>query len=236
MDQKSDKGAFLNLNRYESNSANTTFKTKKPNLTISFEESIMRNFLKLASLAILSLVSISAFSAETAVDKAAVTTKEAVYTVIDKSDYKVSFKNGSAVVDQSSKNSLKGLFRSLKGELIGAEIVIGAWSDKDFPLDPNTSLTANDAALAKARAESVERAIKKLGIQTKIQIINFGEQNTLLSNLFRLGSDAPEVKDAVQSGATDSRKIAAVSQHMKDKGGASKAVVLVRRESDNNNM
>lgn len=169
---------------------------------------------------------------ETVVDKTAVGAKELVYTVVDKSEYTVSFKKGSALVDQSAKNSLKALFKSLKGELKGADVVIGAWSDRDFPLDPEVKLSADDAKLAKARASNVEKAVKSLGVKNSIQLINFGEQNSLLSKMFKLGSDAPEVKDAVQTGTTDSRKVAAVAKRMHDNGGPEKAVVLIRREAD----
>lgn len=187
---------------------------------------------------VLTLLGTSAVSAEKTVDKAAVTTKELMYSVIDKSDYAISFKRGSAVVDQSSQNSLKALLQSLKGEMTGAEVVIGSWSDKEFPLNSEVKLTNDDAKLATARAENVEKLVKKLGVNNTVQVINFGEQNTLLSQLFKFGSDAPEVKDAIQNGATDSRKVAAVAKKMQDMGGASKVVLLVRRESkkDENNM
>jgi len=171
-----------------------------------------------------------AFTQEKTIDKAATEAKKLMYQIVDKSDYTVNFKKGSSAVDQSSANSIKALLESLKDQLTGATIVVGAWSDRDFPLDQKVKLSAADGKLASSRADAVANYIKKLGVTTDVEKVNFAEQNTLFSKFFSLGSDAPEIKDAIQNGVSDSQKVAAVAKTMRDQGGAGKAVIVVRKE------
>lgn len=163
-------------------------------------------------------------------EKINIKVKEAYYTVVDKTTYTVDFKKGSSTVSKSAKNSLKALFTSLKGELAGGEIVVAGWSDKEFPLNPDTKLTSADTKLAADRIANVQKVIKDLGLETPIQTINLGEQNTLLGKLF--SSTEQQVKDLIQQGETDSRKVAAITKTLKSDGGPQKAVVLVRRLVD----
>ena len=168
--------------------------------------------------------------AQTTSDKIDVKVKEAFYTVVDKTNYTVDFKKGSSAVSKSAQNSLKALFTSLKGELAGGDIVIAGWSDKDFPLNPDTKLTDGDKKLAAARIENVQKVVKNLGLANDIQTVNLGEQNTLLGKLF--SSTEQQVKDQIQQGETDSRKVAAITKTLKSDGGPHKVVVLVRRLVD----
>lgn len=170
---------------------------------------------------------------ESTTQKIDVKVKQAYYTVVDKTEYTVDFKNGSSVVSQSARNSLKALFKSLKGELAGGEIVIAGWSDRDFPESPNTKLSDADGKLAAARVDNVKAVIQGLGLKNDIQTLNMGQQNSLLEKLFS-GSEE-QVKEVMQNGETDSRKTAAISKSLKSNGGARKVVVLVRRLIDESN-
>lgn len=169
--------------------------------------------------------------AESTTDKMAVGVKEAAYSIVDKSAYTVNFDKNSTKMSQSSVNSLKALFNSLEGELRGAQVMVGSWSDKKFPIDANVKLSEHDSKLAKERADKVADAIKKLGVTSNIQTINFGEQNNFLEKMFKAPADGPEVKEALQTGTTDSRRIAAVAKRMQDDGGPGKVVVMVLRET-----
>lgn len=195
--------------------------------------------LKITTRALIVLAGLSLSPALKAADsptgqKIDVKVKQALYTIVDKTNYTVDFKKGSSTVSQSARNSFKALFNSLKGELVGGEIVVAGWSDRDFPMNPNVKLSAADAKLAEARINNVKKVIKELGLENTIQTINLGEQNSLLEKLF--AGNEEQVKETMQNGETDSRKIAAISNKLRSDGGPQKVVVLVRRIIDENDQ
>lgn len=167
---------------------------------------------------------------ESAAQKIDVKVKQALYTIVDKTTYTVDFKKGSSTVSQSARNSFKALFKSLKGELVGGEIVVAGWSDRDFPTNPNVKLSAEDETLAAARIDSVKKVIKELGLKNTIDTVNLGKQNSLLEKLF--SGNEEQVKEVMQNGETDSRKVAAISRKLQSDGGPQKVVVMVRRMID----
>ena len=166
-------------------------------------------------------------NAEDRMKDAEVRSKEFYYWVVDKSTYTVSFDERSSKLSQTAKNSLKALFLSLSSEVHDGEIVIAAWSDKDFPMKNESSLLGPDRALATARANVVKDFVQKQRQDLAIVTMNMAEQNHVLAPLLE-GSES-QVKAAMQSGETDSRKTAAISRELKSRGGPGKVVVLVRK-------
>lgn len=167
---------------------------------------------------------------ESTTQKIDVKVKQTLYTIVDKTTYTVDFKKGSSAVSKNARNSFKALFNSLKGELADGEIVVAGWSDHDFPTNPDAKLSAEDERLASARIDNVKKVVKELGLKNNIATINLGKQNTILEKLF--SGNEEQVKDVMQNGETDSRKIAAISKKLQSDGGPRKVVVMVRRAMD----
>ena len=167
---------------------------------------------------------------ESTAQKIDVKVKQTLYTIVDKTTYTVDFKKGSSVVSQSARNSFKALFKSLKGELAGGEIVVAGWSDQAFPTNPDVKLSAADEKLATARIDNVKKVIKELGLKNTIDTVNLAKQNSILEKLF--SGNEEQVKEVMQNGETDSRKVAAISKKLQSDGGPQKVVVMVRRLID----
>jgi hypothetical protein len=143
----------------------------------------------------------------------------------------VEFAFGQSTVTDKEKGNLRSLADSVRNDLNLKEIVIAAWSDKEYPVEESLKLMPSDRRLADNRASEVRAVLLRAGISyTKISTHSMAVHPGWLAKTFHF-------KDAILKGdvaikTSDDRIVASVGKQLRDKGGPGKVVaVIVRADS-----
>ena len=134
----------------------------------------------------------------------------------------ISFEKGNSVLTAASRNKLKELVTTAERTGKINEIQLATWSDNPAPRE-GEELSKVDKELAEARKEIIVKYLKSLKV-SDVDSYNMAERANWLSRTFQ--TDGAELKAEVGQGA-DMPMSKKEFQVFKDKGGPSKAVVLV---------
>ncbi len=148
------------------------------------------------------------------------------YDILDKDILSIQFAAGSADLPEADRTKIIAMIQATKEEAKIKKIVVAAWSDKPLPA-AGKSLDKADRELAMKRLDMLKSVIKEQGF-TNIETHNMAKQANWVEKTFGL-SDA-QVKKHMQGDQTEDLKYQKLSQSLEEKGGPSRAVVLIRRE------
>jgi len=152
----------------------------------------------------------------------------AVFDIIDKDVATVNFEDKSANVSSTEEMTLKSLVKSSRDDGKIEKVIIAVWSDKDLPVNKK-SLSGDERRLADKRAEQVKTILKDAGV-TEIETYTMADKANWFENVFNM-SDAKVKKGVAGKGMPKDPKYRKIANVLKDKGGASKAVVIIKRRN-----
>ncbi len=134
----------------------------------------------------------------------------------------LTFESGKAQLTHQAKEELHQVVKDArnKGKLDGVKIAV--WSDNPAPRD-GEQLSTKDKNLAAKRIDSIEHYLKELKV-SGVDTFNMAERASWLARAFN--TENAELKSEIGRGG-DSPMSKQEFQIFKDKGAASKAVVLV---------
>lgn len=134
----------------------------------------------------------------------------------------VSFEAGRSALTAEAKQAMQQLVKDARAKGKVDEIKIAVWSDNPAPRS-GEQLAERDKQLAAKRAEAIQTYLKDLKVGD-VDTYNMAERASWLGRTFH--TDNAELKEEIGRGG-DSPMSTREFQIFKDKGAASKAVLLV---------
>jgi outer membrane protein OmpA-like peptidoglycan-associated protein len=169
-------------------------------------------------------------AAKNATKEAAGEIKSDLGILVEKDMTVVGFAAGQSVLSDAEKRTLQSLADSVRNEKNLQEIVVAAWSDKEYPASADQKLTVADNNLANARADTVKSALVSGGVPpAKINTHSMATHPGWMAKTFR-------TKDAKLKGAVSAKEkdvedtvVATIGKELRAKGGPGKAIMVVVR-------
>ena len=116
-----------------------------------------------------------------------------------------------------------------------SNILVAAWADKEYPGSKDEKLTRDDEALAKGRAAKIKGFLKDKKIGASIDTYSMAIYPSWLSRTFR--TKEARLKQAVPATSLigrsrDTLALEYYGKMLRDRGGPSTAVVVIREKSE----
>lgn len=159
--------------------------------------------------------------------------RTAAYDITDKNSVTLSFDAKSATLTDSQKNQLKALSDSFASDGKVRDVVVAAYSDKNYPKGKDT-LTKQERDLAAKRGDAVKAHLSSIG-RKSVTIYNMAEkanwfERKLVMKDAQVKREATEKADNVSN---DDAFFEALGRHLTSVGGPGKVIVLMRHEAAN---
>lgn len=159
-------------------------------------------------------------------EKALESAQTTLYDIMDKDITTVQFEAGSATVSDAERLELRALVQSIRDDSKIENIIVAAWSDKDYPAQ-GKNLSKRDRELAEKRSENVKKVLDQLGAKD-IDTYSMAEHPSWIAKVFN--TDDAAIKDSIKGKQIEDRTTASIAKTLKAEGGPSTIVVLVKRE------
>ena len=176
------------------------------------------------------LVAPAAVAADTA-QEIKDTVQQTAYEIADKDNLTIKFAKGSANLSDSAVSELKNTFNAVREDAKVKEILIVSYSDQNYPKNQKDSLSKADRQLADKRIDAIKAKLKDFGA-SNIKTYNMAEKSNWFEKTL-VTSDAQIKREASEKPAKEDRDDAfyqVLGRHLMQKGGASTAFVIVRRD------
>ncbi|MGE0173977.1 MAG: OmpA family protein [Oligoflexales bacterium] len=156
------------------------------------------------------------------------TVQQKVYDLMDKDISSITFSKGDASLSASEKTSLRSVVNAVRDDDNIDKIIVATWADEQLPTNRKIELSKSAKDLAEKRGDNVKDVLKELGA-SDVEIHSMAEQPLWIEKVF--GTDDAQVKDSLAGKKVDDREPRKIAEILADKGGASKAVVIVKRKN-----
>ncbi|MGE0171893.1 MAG: hypothetical protein AB7T49_03875 [Oligoflexales bacterium] len=150
------------------------------------------------------------------------------YDLMDKDITAIKFEKGNTQLSESEKASLKSVVEAVRGDSDIDKIIVASWSDESLPKNQKVDLSKTSRDLAEKRGEQVKTVLKDLGARD-VEIYSMAKQPSWIGKTF--GSEEAKVKESMEGKKVEDREPKTIAQVLEEKGGPSKAVIIVKRES-----
>ena len=167
----------------------------------------------------------TAAPAETNVKAQAEKLQAKIYELLDKDITTVNFKKGSSNLSNAEISSLKSLVTAAKKNGVVEEFVVAAWSDQEYPTAPDQKLTVKQRDLADKRNDQIKNVLKEADSGT-VSTYSMAERPSWIAKTFN--TEDAQVKGAGKNSSADDQAEIHIGKRLRDKGGPSKAVVVVK--------
>lgn len=148
---------------------------------------------------------------------------------LEKESVAVEFPKGSSVLSASDQTRINDLTKAWKQEKDIDKIIVAAWSDEPYPAQGKAKLSEASRDLAEKRADTVEDFIEKAGI-SDVDTFSMAEKPNWFQKAF--ATDAAQIKGAASNKGIDSLNEDRIRKMLDAKGGPSKAVIIVKRDTN----
>jgi outer membrane protein OmpA-like peptidoglycan-associated protein len=166
----------------------------------------------------------AAESAANKVGQAVENLKTEAYDLVDKDITAVSFEKGSYKLSKSDASTLRAMYKAVLNDNTVDKVIVAAWADEKMPTGGKLSDAQVD--LAEKRADAVEDLLEKMG-NKNIDTYNMAKDASWIGKVFE--TQNAEIKEAMKGQPADDANANRIAQLLDSKGGASKAVVIIKR-------
>jgi hypothetical protein len=140
----------------------------------------------------------------------------------------LSFPKGSAALTSAQKRQLKSLADASKGDIDSIHVAV--WSDMAFPKTAKADLPDAQEKLAEKRIETIEKYLDDDLDLDGIETYSMAESSNWFSRAFN--TEEGELKSLFSQQGAPARIDSSEFKIVRTKGGPSKAVILIERESE----
>lgn len=159
--------------------------------------------------------------------------KSQSYQISEKDITTITFSPASAEVSEEAKSTLTALGQKIKNDNTIDNIVVAAWSDQDFPMSKNAKLPEKDQNLAKDRAKNLKEVLNEIGLKKEIETYSMAENPGWIARVFQ--TDEAQLKRSMTENVkSKDASIEEIAQTLKNNGGPSKAVVIIKYQNNKN--
>jgi hypothetical protein len=158
---------------------------------------------------------------------------EAQLDRMEKETTTVTFSNGSSTLSEAEQNKIKALIPGYTGDKNIDKVIVAAWSDQAYPQAADQKLPESARDLAEKRADVIEDLLEKNGVND-VDTYSMAERPGWISRVFQ--TDQAQVKGQARDKGMDNQNEERISQILTSKGGPSKAVIIVKRDTDQRTM
>jgi len=148
---------------------------------------------------------------------------------MEKEAVTVTFPKGSSELSASDQARLRELVPAWQKDKEIDKVIVAAWSDQPYPAQEGVRLPEAARDLAEKRADRVEDFIEKLGV-SDVDTFSMAEKPNWFQKV--LATDAAQIKGAARDKQIDSLNEDRIKKIIDNKGGPSKAVIILKREMD----
>jgi hypothetical protein len=141
----------------------------------------------------------------------------------------INFDEKSAELSGGEKTTLRSVVNAVRKDDKVQKVIVAAWSDRQLPNNNDAKLPEADQELAKQRMDAVAKALTEMGVG-EVETYNMAENPNWMSDVFNT-KDA-QVKDVVRKDKKADETANVIGAKINEKGGPSKAVVIVVGEND----
>ncbi len=152
---------------------------------------------------------------------------------LEKDSATVNFSKGTAELVPAEQEKLKSLIPNYRNDKEVDKIYVAAWGDRPYPSEKGDKLPDAEEKLAEQRAEKLEEFLEKNGV-SDVEKFTMAEKPSWIAKAFHL--DSAQVKGAAQNTGTDSLNEDRIEKLLNQKGGPSKAVVIVKHKQEMKNF
>ncbi|WP_141734077.1 hypothetical protein [Oligoflexus tunisiensis] len=164
---------------------------------------------------------------------AANTSAEAQLERMEKETTTVTFAKGSAKLSEAEQNKIKALIPGYAGDKNIDEVIVAAWSDQAYPAKADQKLPEAERDLAEERADVIEDLLDKNGVDD-VDTYSMAEKPNWISRVFQ--TNQAQIKGQARDKGMDNLNEERISKILTSKGGPSKAVIIVKRETNQRTM
>ncbi len=151
--------------------------------------------------------------------------KAARFGAIEKHNLTVTFDMNKASLTATDKTSLDNLVKALPAERKRLRISIAAWSDKPFPIENSTKLSAADEKLATHRIDTLVNYLKSHVKFDSIERVNMAKKANSFATFF--STNDAKVKEAFEGINQKKPWISYEVKQFRENGGPSRAVLVI---------
>lgn len=152
-----------------------------------------------------------------------------VYQLLDKNMTTIKFANRSDTLSEAEITRLRAFAKASKDEANLDQIVVAAWSDKEYPAARDENLEKSDRDLADKRAEAVKKVLKDAGAKD-VDTYSFAEHPSWLSRIFN--TEQAKLKGSGKVKDSEDRVIASLGKQLRAKGGPGSTVVILKHKDE----
>lgn len=168
------------------------------------------------------LTSFSALAGESAREK----TMETTFDTINKEYIVINFADGSTNISAYQRDKVRAFIDSIDDKS-GAVLVLSAWSDKPSLDEKATNQSKEDKTIAQRRLDALNEFINRSRTEMSVETHNMAIDPTFFSRLVKT-NDA-KLKEGVQGKGVADSQVASVVEVLRDNGGPSRAVLVLKR-------
>jgi hypothetical protein len=191
--------------------------------------SIFNTMFTAALTAITSLTTPHLATAEPVADVTVQDLKVKTYEILGKDTATVTFAPGSSDLSESEKNNLAAVVTAVRNTATISSAIVAGWSDLDYPQTKGLKLGKAERALAEARIKKVTSALSDLGVKS-VKTHSMAEHPSWLGKL--LNTEDTKLKGEGKITDANDHLTEAIGKVIRENGGPSKVVVIVRRQGD----
>jgi hypothetical protein len=151
-----------------------------------------------------------------------------VYDLMDKDITTIRFEKGSTNLTENEKNSLKAVVQAVRDDSDIEKVIVASWADENLPKSTDTKLSKEAKDLADKRNDNIKKVLKDLGAKD-VETHSMAEQPTWIGKTF--GTEDAQIKESLAGKNVKETEPKNIANVLENRGGASKAVVIVKRTS-----
>ena len=182
-------------------------------------------FSAVISVGLMSFVAGTSF-AETTTSSAIQDIKTRVFELIGKDTATIAFAPGRSTITDSERKNLAAVVAAVRADSTINSAVVASWADKEYPATKGQKLGKKERDLADARNKAINEALLGLGVNT-VETHTMAEHPTWFATTFNTNDSKVKGEGKVED--ANDQVIAEIGRVLREKGGAGKGVVIIRR-------
>ena len=147
--------------------------------------------------------------------------------ILAKDTLTVSFAPGSSELTESERNNLSAAITAVKNSATISSAVVAGWADRQYPEVKDQVLEKSERKLAETRVTNVKNALIDFGV-TKVETHSMAEHPTWLGKLLNTKDTMLKGEGKIKSEKDE--QTAMIGKILRENGGPSKVVVVIRRQ------
>jgi hypothetical protein len=152
--------------------------------------------------------------------------KTKAYDLLDKDVTTIKFGNGVSTLTANERGQLKAVVDAVRDDTKVDRVIVAAWADEELPSGKDAQLSQAARDLADLRAKNVKAVLGELGVD-KVDVYSMADQPGWIAKAFN--TNEAQVKGEGKVADANDEAAAKLGKLLRDKGGPSTAVVVVKR-------